>query len=455
MVDFNRYVDPGIYINEVVTPVLSVVNPEQVSTLAIVAETQGYRISTQQVTLTGVTPFTLSGESIELESVLVVDRYTGLLYEEGTDYALSASSVATQIQRTNPSAIESGRDLLITFNFTDADYYDVRSFTDYDSVREYFGNPLTSSGTVNSAMTLAAYFAYLNGATSLVAVPVESSDWEDAFIRSNDNLDIDVIVPVSASTAVVTLAANNVIQGQNINLLRRTFVGLDGRVTPSSVEDHTDQAGLFENSRVVAVAPGAVDFFTGIGSTVLTLDGSFAAVAVAGAFAGRPTSTPLTRKEIRGFTKLSSTWSEEYMNLAQKDGVCVLWQKRDGSIVVRHGLTTDMSNIYTQEISIQASKDVLIHLLEDTLEVQSLIGSVITPETPNYVLSAVAGALERAIATNLIYGYSGLKFRQPLNQPTVIEVRFMYKPTLPLNYVQVQFSIDTQTGSANFTEVGV
>jgi len=219
--------------------------------------------------------------------------------------------------------------------------------------------------------------------------------------------------------------------------------------------DHISQATGAGSSRVTAVAPGSLEFFTGVGTTTINLHGGYIAAAVAGAFASRQASVPLTRKQIKGFTKVSSPWTETEMILAQKNGVCVLAQQKNGKIIVRHGLTTDMSNVYTQEISVQASKDVLVNLLQEVLEQQNLIGSVITTETPSYVISATAGALENAKSRALIYNYTGLKYRQPVNQPTVIEVRFMYRPSLPLNYIQVQFSIDTQTGSAVFIEVGV
>jgi hypothetical protein len=76
-----------------------------------------------------------------------------------------------------------------------------------------------------------------------------------------------------------------------------------------------------------------------------------------------------------------------------------------------------------------------------------------TSETPNLVMAAVSSALEESVRQGLIFDYSDVLYRFPTENVTMIQVRFSYKPTLPLNYIHVQFSIDTNTGTVEFQSI--
>jgi hypothetical protein len=64
----------------------------------------------------------------------------------------------------------------------------------------------------------------------------------------------------------------------------------------------------------------------------------------------------------------------------------------------------------------------------------------------------VAGALEAAVDSGIIYAYNDLKARQLTSDPSVIEVKFQYRPSYPLNYIVIKFSINTETGEVITTE---
>jgi hypothetical protein len=76
-----------------------------------------------------------------------------------------------------------------------------------------------------------------------------------------------------------------------------------------------------------------------------------------------------------------------------------------------------------------------------------------TARTPDVVLAGVTSALEEATRLELIFEYGDIQYRINPIEPTAIEIRFAYKPTLPLNYIVVQFSIDTTLGTLEFQTV--
>ncbi len=471
MTDFNNYVDPGVYIQEISTPVLSTAGL-QPAVVAIIADSQRYQSYSERVVLNATTAVTLTKQGISLASIVVVDRYTGIQYALTTDYTVTAGVGAdtvastaddtTTIVRVGGGTIVTGTEVLVSYNYTDTNYYLPKLYTDHDTIVDTYGKALTSVGAISSPMTLAAYFAFLNGATQVMCVPVKAvsttpttQEWQTAIDLTRTEMDVDAIVVIEGATTLHSYILQHVTTLEAQGSLRRAFVGIDGTTSVKAPSDFRTAATTFASSRIALVAPGTFDFATGVGSTTLKLGGQYMAAAMAGAWAGRSPQTPLTRKTLQGFSKVNTSWSEAEMTQTQQKGVVVLQQRRNGQIIVRHGLTTNMTSVYTQEVSVQSAKDALYTLLKDTLDAQGLVGSVITPDTPNYVVSAVVGVLDSAKSSSLINDYSGVKYRIPTNQPTLIQVRFMYKPSLPLNYVQVQFSIDTQTGSASFIDLNV
>jgi hypothetical protein len=370
--------------------------------------------------------------------------------------AVGAGGATPTITTNAGSRIVDSDYLTITYSYTDPEYYKVTHFTDYDTVRDAYGNPFTAAGDVNSSVTLGALLAFVNGASEIVVSPLAATsttptiaEWTTAIGLLQDQGRVNIVVPLSGDKQVHDAVLSHVNVLFNLGQYRRGFVG---RSIGTSAQDLQSQATGYVSSRMVVVGPSKLLFYEGDSNQLIELGGEYAAVAVAAAHASRPVQDPLTRKPIRGFTSIPAQPTDARMIDIQRSGVLWLWEKRNGGIVVRHGLTTNMSNIYTREISIQAAKDRLMALILDTLDAQQLIGSVITEGTPEYVVGAIVGALEQAMADQLIFAYSSVKYRQPTANPTMLQVRFMYKPSLPLNYVHVQFALDTNTGTTVFTE---
>jgi len=471
MTNIARYIDPGIYVSEITTPVLSSANIAPI-TLSLVGDTYRARSFSERITLEGTDPITLSKTGIDETTIVVLDAFTGTEYTltddyiitttAGDDAVLSTADDVTTIQRESTGVISDPTTVLVTYEFTDTEYYRPLTLTSYDSVRENYGEPFDSTGNITSPLTLAAYFAFLNGAQTIVCVPVEVagaspilSEWQTAIDKLLDQPTVDCAVAVTTDTTVNAYLAAHVTNASNQGLLQRCFVGLDGVTSTKASTDFISAAGGYDNERVSLVAPGIAEFNVSLGQTsVLRLSGEYISAAVAGSFASRDAQIPLTRKQIVGFARLPQAFTERTLVEMQEGNVLVVWQRRNGEVIVRHGLTTKTGTLYVRELSVQSGKDALRKLLEDFLETQNVIGSVITDDTPAIVVSAVASALELAKTETLIFDYTAPVYRIPSSNPTMVQVRFQYKPTLPLNYVNVQLGIDTQAGSIEFTDAG-
>lgn len=467
--DFTTYQDPGIYIEELAGP--NVGQPGVTDTvIALVGDSQRFRTYSEVIQLNGTTAVQLTKLGIDDASVVVKDRFTGVTYAATTDYTVASQAGAdatadtaddtATITRVGAGTITDGSYVTVTYQYTDPEYYAVTRYRNYDDVRDVFGAPFDSSGSINSEVTLGAFLAFRNGASEVVISAVEAAaatptqnEWANAIARLVNEPKVNVVVPLTGDTAVHEAVAGHITQMEAVNNFRRAFLGRDGSTATITPANLKSQAASLKNSRYVVVSPTTVDFYEGTTRKVLTLGGQYAAAAVAGAHASRAVQVPLTRKTIRGFWSVPTLTEANMLDL-QRNGIMVLQQRNSGEVMVRHALTTDMSSDYTRELSVVAAKDRLHVLVADTLDFQGIIGSVMTESTPDVVVAALIGALEVAKSDRLIFNYSSVRYRLPSNTPTVIELRFAYRPSLPLNYIQVQFSLDTATGATEFIDAG-
>jgi hypothetical protein len=114
---------------------------------------------------------------------------------------------------------------------------------------------------------------------------------------------------------------------------------------------------------------------------------------------------------------------------------------------VRHGVSVDNIDMIHREWSITGQQDALVYRLRDYLENANLIGQPIYSFTLINVKSSAEAALQSLIRDGLLVGYMGLKARQLLTNPDVIEVSFSWLPAFPLNYIVVTFNISLTSGN--------
>ncbi len=462
----NYYELPGISVSEVETPILapSGIAPTVVAVVGDSNREQGF---SEIVTLSETTAVALSKNGVRENSVIVQDQYTGVIYSGTTDYDVAIVSNGTTTVRDDSatviinavSNIPDGTSVIVSYKYTDTEYFVPTMFTSFDSVREAYGAHLTDSGAVGSPLSLAAYFAFYNGAQFVKCVPLDTplgspvlTDWQAAIDKLRSAVDVDAVCVASSDPAVVDYLASHVNNVALLGTRQRAFVGVNGLATTPTLSSLRTRAAAFSSPRVSLVAPGRIEMSAGFGTTPVRLPGEYIAAAVAGRFASQTPQTPITRKQVYGFSKLIDVWTKAEQQQLGEGGVCLVVQNRAGELIINHGLTTSSQSIYSREINIQASKDALMEAILGNLDSQGIIGSILDAEMPNTVLGSVEGVLEEAVETQLIAEYSGLQQRVPTTNPTTVQIRFAYRPSMPLNNIIVELGIDTTSGSVKFSD---
>lgn len=479
MTDFSQYQPPGIYIEEEATPLVSVVGVAP-AVAAIVGPGVGYRTHTEPVTLTGTATVTLSKRGGSTGTGFEVRAADGTLYA-GTDYATATGpgedagsdlDNTVTIARSGGSTIASGETVYVTYRYTDAEYYSPARFSDFDDVKDAYGEPLDlTTGAILSPLSLAAKVAFENGASQLVLVPavgtassVTRTELANALDVLDSIPDVTVVVPLPVGiTGTEASQGDTVGVGQDVeshvvsattNGNRR--VAILGYERTSTVEPETLAAGI-DSQRVMLVHPNRLNFYNGFTNTTIEVSGYYLAAGLAGRAVAQRVSEPLTKKEVRGFAGIPGSvlqsMSNAVKNAWSEAGVAVIEQNRLGRLVVRHGVSTDPTNIHTREFSLTRGRDAMVTLVKDTFENSGLVGGIIDEDTPLNVKGVLTGVLERCVAERIIIGYQSVKVRvRPGSDPSVIEVKFQYRPAYPLNYIVISFSVNATTGEVDVIE---
>ena len=360
------------------------------------------------------------------------------------------------------------------YTFTTAQPGVLYTFNNYNQVQQTFGPAFNYNGTsttIASPNTLAAYLAFLNGARQVSCMNIlavsggSEADFMTAIYSTQSTPGIDVIVPLKYDSAYNVSDPG---QGQlfynlssyltaqaNLGNYMRSFIGLDSTVgqTTSLLTTCANIDTQLSNSRVSLVAPQTFIYAPGQNATngnvagTMTINGYYMAAAVAGLFTGQSSvAVPLTNKYANGFVSIPNQISSADSNTLQSYGTLVVRQDRNSNILVRQGLTTDITNWLTQEVSIGAIGDQLVKSIVGAVNNSGLIGSPLTPTIYSTVTSVIQTVLNSALQSNLIQSWTNYQQTPNQSNPTEIDVTFQYAPTIPLNYINVVFSINSQTG---------
>lgn len=476
MVDFSQYQTPGVYVSEQTTPLVSNVGVDP-TLVTLVGPARGFNTQTDRIVLTGTAAVRLFRLGV-IPSSVVVTRGDNTVAAVGTattgDYFLTVGAGAdgiignthdntTDIARSSASTITSASTVFVTYNYVEADYSSPKRYADFDSIKAAYGEPLDlDTGAVLSPISLAAQIAFANGANEIVGLPTEgtltAAKLAAAYTKLTARFDTNVIVPLTnglADADVATVGSdlrNHLVTTSAGGGFRVGILGFDQNVTQAP--DIT--AAAVASSRVVLAYPNRLNFYIGPSAKTITLGGQYLAAGMAGRLSSQPVQTGLTRKVIRGLAgineALSSTLTKTLKDTYSNAGVAVVESDRAGRLVIRHGTTTDRSNVNTRELSVVRAKDALVDLVQTGMDDADMVGDPIDIDTPLRVKSIVAGVLEAAVTFGVVVAYTNLKVRQLSTNPSVIEVRFGYRPAYPLNYIVVAFSINVQTGETSITD---
>jgi hypothetical protein len=480
-IDFSNYVPPSVLVQDNTQPLLTVTGVEP-SVVCLVGPALGYKTATQNVVISP------SNQALTNHGVLsggsnapVVKDANGNTLTVNTDYVLttdntgSDGAVVSIKLPTTPGAVASGDTVTVAYRYKPVGYSNPVLHTEFDSVVDLYGNPLVSTSVftgsqIVSPLSLAAQEAFTNGATRLITIATDAADGTlaeqlvTAYAKVDTDYRVGIVVPildasVTTVSAIEGIAAdlrNHCVAAAADGLPRIGILG-----TPKDFDGgdsgFTAIANAVHQKRVILAYPSSLNFYSGYSNTTIEVDGYYLAAAFAGRLSAIPVQKPLTKEVIVGFAgipaRIQATQTKANKNAVASQGVCMVEVDRNGNLVVRHGLTTDYAGGLTnREISVVRARDTLFTAIQYGLDQSGLIGSPIDFETPQRVKAAVSGILENAVQRGVVLGYVDLKARQLSSDPSVIEVKFAYRPALPLNYIVVSFSINVDTGSVDLAQ---
>lgn len=480
MVDFSTaYQPPGVYVEEEQTPLVAV-SGTSASAVAIVGPGRGYLTFTETVTLSEEIPVALTKSGIDTTTVTVTSLDGTIEYGE-LDFVLAAesgegSSLVVTIARISDdggtgtgASIPDGASVVVSYRYADDEYFGAKRFTDLEDVKDFYGEPFdVNSGAVTSPLSMAARLAMANGAREVILVATEGSASlvtidaiNAALAKVTTLLDVSVVVALPVGQTGSPDAPGDVINiGEALASHAATAAAggaprtaVYGTETDTTL-DPSDIAAGINSPRVMLAWPNRMNFYNGFANQVVEVAGYYLAAAYAGRLAAMPVQTPLTKKSITGFSgipaDLAATMTQATKNGWSAGGVAVAELTRQRTLVVRHGTSTAPATSITREISITRAKDTMVRTVRETLDSSGLIGSALREDSVINVKSVVGGVLEAMVDTGVIVAYRELKGRLRPGQPSVVEIKFQYRPAWPLNYVIVSFSVDTSTGETDF-----
>jgi hypothetical protein len=399
----------------------------------------------------------------------------------------TATITRTAAAPTTIGVADNRRTVRVSYNSVSSDYYMPLRFFNYQDVENKFGAAFDSTtGTIVSPLSFGAYLAFANGASDIVAQAVFTTsniedsqatrsaprnkvtdisgyvaDWGYSFKSLRSFSDVNVIVPLIGQDAYVTdnsvLSVLQALQDhvsymadndEHIFILTGEDSGTNGRASLSTLQNHARALGAHTYAeRTALVSPASFAFPTQASSKgYISIGGQYVAAALSGQLAKRPIQDALTRKSIVGVIDVLDYRTKLDKDNDAQSGLLVV-ERRNGLVAVRHATTTAVSSVNSQEISVVRAKLYMVESIRRTVDNQ-IIGQIIADENaPTIVGVTIQGVLQNLVQSGAIVSFSGLQARPLPGLPTQIEVRFSYKPSYPLNYVSIVFSIDVSTGA--------
>lgn len=375
----------------------------------------------------------------------IADNVTTAFNDNISD-ATAATGAAPKI------GITDGGQIIVSYQFTDVGYFQPQSFTDFPSLVSTYGIPYdTSTGAVSSDLSFAAMLAFQNGASEIVAVAAASdsdSDLENAITQLVSE-DVPLITVVSGSSNVHSSLIAHVNSMNTIGAYRLGVIGRDGTSASYTAQDLQFAAKGVNDESIVMVSPATFILTNPADSTKnYNIGGQFMAAAVAGMFAARDVQYPLTRKFVAGFSGIFDSRTPTQQVQDSQAGLLEIVQLggSGGPLQVRHGVTTAVGSINTAEASVIRAKHEMARRLKDTLN-QAIVGQVLRFDEVSVIIgSLVSSILEQLVHEQAIQAYVNVTAATQPNNPTAVDVSFSYLPSFPINNINVQFTIDTNTG---------
>lgn len=338
----------------------------------------------------------------------------------------------------------------VTYVYTKQDF-STQFYSKMSSIEKAFG-----SATPDNPVSLAAYLAILNGAVVVGIKQVQRAAGENqaSVTAYRDAItELEGVLPGQVQPDIITL-----MRGDSTDLYtflkksceiqssiryraeRTALIGTTAGTTPAGAMSLAQTMG---STRVRLVYPdmATLNIQDAIGNTKEYLvDGPYLAAALAGSIVSPnvDVATPWTGRRLVGFTQLARQLDAVQANQVASKGVTIL-QDQPPFIKVRHGLTTDMTNILTKLPTIVMIADEVQRQARSVLEV--FVGLKFLPGILSQIEGRLSMMMKALVSAQIITAYTGIKANVSADDPTVAEVEAFYSPVFPLLYIVLTFHL--------------
>lgn len=353
------------------------------------------------------------------------------------------------------AGINSGDTLSFQYRYTDTSYWEPTLFADFNDITDKYGDAFTPTGEINSEVSFAAKLAILNGAGTVIitALPSggESNDanWDDALLKLEDDEDGNIIVPLSGRTTVHSSVAAHITKMKQRNVWKTAVLGMDSTGnTIVTAESLRNTAESYSNSDIALISPTIFNYYNSYLNTEVPIGGQYVAACLAGMHASRPLSESMTRKQIAGLSSVGEKRTTVGKNQDGQAGLTVVEQiPSTGSIRVRHEITTDPDDINTREFPVILQRNNMVNIVAQRLD-REVVGQMLADTSaPSKINLIVTQILDFLVTTANLGAYRGVDTRFSTSDPTLVIVKWQYRPIYTIQYVQIQFGINLTTGN--------
>ena len=405
--------------------------------------------TTNEEVTRGVTPDGLDIVSkVNVASVTKIFDEAGVTYFETTDFIVGnvgSTTLNGEIQwsptggGTNEPA--AGVKYFVTYEtnktFTTLVINEIDTL---DQAEDLFG---LSNDSANR-LSLAAKIYFGNGAVrgQFMQIADETDGSIDAALAALTTAKIDIVVPL---TAIGT--GNNVLSKVKAHIFQQSQpnegaqrIALLGAQVGTSITDLKTLAAAAAFQRLVIAAPPSVTIT--VNDIDEELDGTFFNAAIAG-FLSDPdndVAVPTTRKQLFELKDVGVIYTRVQANDLTANGVLVVETAND-TVRVRHGVTTDVTNLNSNELSVVRISDFIGATLREVLD-KLYIGTKIDPTAIASIRTTINTVLESFVNAIVIVNFRNLSVQQNISNPVVIDVSFQVFPVFPLNLIDIKFSFD-------------
>lgn len=341
----------------------------------------------------------------------------------------------------------------VSYNYLKLDYSSKLFARLQDVVNEY------GEVSPDNPLSLAAYLAFLNGSTVIGLQQVQKTPGlttasEAAYMAAIDRASgaslpgfVDPAVLVVLTPATQNLARYVAIHCDIQSSIRfkaeRTAIFGFGAGTRTDVAIGISQVAGDTRVRFVYPDIASLSLTNALGTTKNYLvDGRYLAVAVASATTSPSIdpATPWESRQLTGFTSLNRRLDAVVMNQLAVGGVTVL-ENRPPFIRIRHGLTSDMTNILTKTPTVIQIADEMQRRVRATCE--PFIGAKFLPQLLGQIEGRLSEMFKGAMQEQIITIFTGISVKADPSDPTAILVEAFYQPVFPLLYIQVTLRVST------------